>query len=153
MKSNYLNPSSILWIMLIPFLMNCSSDPSPEQIEKWKNEISEMEQSFNDKAEKDGLSEAFSYFAAEDGVLKRGGKIIKGKEDIAAYYNENRRPEETLKWQPTYIDVSHSGDLAYTYGNFTLTYLDTLGKTKSNSGFFHTVWKRQDDGSWRYVWD
>ena len=30
---------------------------------------------------------------------------------------------------------------------------DSTGKTNENRGAFHTVWKKQKDGSWRYVWD
>ncbi|MFC2138829.1 YybH family protein, partial [Bacteroidota bacterium] len=58
-----------------------------------------------------------------------------------------------LEWKPDYIDVSTSGDLGYTFGKFTFSAKDTTGKLIESEGIFHTVWKRQEDGSWKYVWD
>ena len=58
-----------------------------------------------------------------------------------------------LEWKPDYIDVSISGDLGYTYGKFTFSAIDTTGKLIESEGIFHTVWKKQEDGSWKYVWD
>ncbi len=30
---------------------------------------------------------------------------------------------------------------------------DSIGNDIDNKGVFHTVWKRQADGEWRFVWD
>jgi ketosteroid isomerase-like protein len=30
---------------------------------------------------------------------------------------------------------------------------DSVGNKKDFKGIFHTVWKKQKDGSWKYVWD
>ena len=58
-----------------------------------------------------------------------------------------------LVWKPDYVDVSESGDLAYTYGKYTFTSRDSTGRKVVSKGIFHTVWKRQEDGSWKFVWD
>ena len=104
-------------------------------------------------AQEEGLIKAFEFFAAEDGVIRRNKKIIKGKKAIADWYTQDVRPNETLTWKPSFVDVSQSGDMAFTYGDFTFTYFDSLGTKKENKGIFHTVWKRQSDGTWRFVWD
>jgi len=136
-------------------LFGCNNAPTEDEMKKWKAEIANVEKAFNDMAQKEGLTKAFEFYAAPDGVLRRKHKIIKGKKAIEQWYQNDVKPNETLTWTPTFIDVSKSGDLAYTYGDFTFTYPDpdTLGKLKKNNGIFHTVWKRQADGSWRYVWD
>lgn len=134
-------------------LMGCNPEPDQPKTEQWKQEIIAVEKSFNDMAQTDGLVKAFEFFAAEDGVIRRRRTIIKGKEAIGKWYMEDVRPGDTLTWTPTFVDVSLSGDLGYTYGNFRFTYLDSLGNTKQSEGIFHTVWKRQADGNWRFVWD
>ena len=134
-------------------LLSCHS-PNPEaQLEQWTAEIVAVEKAFNDMAQADGLAKAFQFYAAEEGVLKRGQAIIKGKEAIGQFYTDNARPNSTLTWAPTFVDVSESGDLAYTYGDFTFTFPDSLGNLQESTGIFHTVWKRQADGNWRFVWD
>ena len=146
---NYL----LFFAISILIILSCQNNPSPQQIEKWKSEIMTVEQAFNDMAQEEGLVKAFEFYAASDGVIRRKNKIIKGPNDIAAWYEGDVQPNETLTWKPTFIDVSASGDLAYTYGDFIFTYPDTSGNMKENKGVFHTVWKRQENGDWRYVWD
>ncbi|MTI21508.1 nuclear transport factor 2 family protein [Fulvivirga sp. RKSG066] len=140
-------------LAFIIFYVGCQSQATEADIEKWKAEIMQVEKDFNDMAQEEGLVKAFEFYAAEDGVIRRQKKIIIGKAAIAQWYKGDVRPNETLTWKPTFVDVSQSGDMAYTYGDFVFTYPDSLGNPKINKGIFHTVWKRQPDGSWRFVWD
>jgi len=85
-------------------------------------------------------------------VILRGGKLNQGAgEAIREYYQQNLKPGTKLQWAPDYTDVS--GDLGYTYGRYTHLVPDSSGNVTESHGIFHTVWKRQSDGSWRYVWD
>jgi ketosteroid isomerase-like protein len=59
----------------------------------------------------------------------------------------------SLKWTPDFIDVAASCDLGYTYGKYTFAVTDSTGKVNESRGYFHTVWKKQKDGNWRFVWD
>ncbi len=131
----------------------CQQPDNNGSAEKWKAEIVAVEKAFNDMAQKEGLVKAFEYYAAEDGAIRRGKKVVKGKGAIAAWYKEDVKPNETLSWVPTFVDVSASGDMAYTYGDYIFSYPDTAGVMKENRGIFHTVWKRQTDGTWGFVWD
>ena len=142
----------LLFLLLLP-LIGCKNTIGNDDLSKWKSEIMEVEQSFNDMAQKEGLAEAFHFYSAEDGVIRRNSKIIEGKEAISEWYKKDVRPNETLTWRPTFVEVSASGDMAYTYGNYTFTSTDSLGNIKESTGIFHTVWKRQVDGTWRFVWD
>jgi ketosteroid isomerase-like protein len=108
------------------------------------------EKAFALMAKEKGIAEAFYAFAADDAVIKRGQNIINGKEGIREYY-EKQPPTGQLEWSPDFADVS--GDLGYTYGKFTYSEKDSTGVVKQSTGFFHTVWKRQKDGTWKFVWD
>ncbi len=140
-------------LLLIFIAVGCNNSDKANDREKWKGEIKDVEKAFNDMAQKDGLVKAFEYFAADDGVIKRSNKVVKGKAEITKWYTNNVQPNENLSWSPTYIDVSSTGDLAYTYGDYIFSYPDSLGEIKENTGIFHTVWKRQSDGNWKFVWD
>ena len=105
-------------------------------------------------AQKEGIPKAFLMYAADDAVLLRGEKLIIGKESIRASYKSLEKSENTsLTWSPDFVNVSSSGDLGYTYGRYVYSVTDSLGNTKSSEGVFHSVWKRQPDGNWRFVWD
>lgn len=52
------------------------------------------------------------------------------------------------------IDVARSADMAYARGKFTEKYTDKKnGKVMTDSGSYLTVYKKQDDGSWKAVED
>jgi len=121
--------------------------------EQYKKEIMATEIAFANKAKVDGLKKAFLFYAADEAVLKRGKRLIKGKPDIAKYFDENPKVYEKFTWLPDFIEVSDSGDLGYTYGAYELAFHDKDDKLVEAGGIFHTVWKRQADGKWRYVWD
>lgn len=142
-----------LSVLFFFILVGCTTSNNEVEFEKWKAEILATEKSFNDMAQSEGLAIAFEYYAATDGVIKRGKKVIKGKNSIREWYEKDVQPNESLSWKPTFIDVSAKGDMGYTYGDYIFTYLDSLGVRKQNKGIFHTVWKRQKDGKWRFVYD
>ncbi len=131
-----------------------SSDTNSD-LAAWKEEILNTEESFRKMAKEHGLSEAFSHYAAPEAVLLRNDKLVVGKDAIAKMYRKfmTDYSDVNLSWKPEYIDVAASGDMAYTYGQYNLTYQDSLGQIKSFEGIFHTVWKRQPNGHWRFVWD
>jgi ketosteroid isomerase-like protein len=106
-------------------------------------------------AGKEGIPRAFLTFAAEDAVLMRNNIIIKGKDAIQENFlkQSGNWASAQLTWEPSYVDVAASGDLGYTYGSFMYTTKDSIGNLVSMEGVFHTVWKRQPDGAWRFVWD
>lgn len=143
----------ILCCLCFFLVLNACQPSSKADREKWEAEIRAAEKAFNDLAQKEGLAKAFETFAAKDAVIKRKGELIKGNKTIGDWYRKDSKPNETLSWAPDFIEVSASGDLAYTYGSFVFTSLDSAGTPTESTGTFHTVWKRQEDGSWKFVWD
>ena len=122
-------------------------------MEQWKQEIVQAENDFSAMAGEDGIPAAFLAYAAEEAVLKRGNSLVIGREAIKERFARQAQSNAKLEWSPDYVDVSESGDLGYTYGNYTLTSTDSLGIEVESTGIFHTVWKRQANGEWRFVWD
>lgn len=130
-----------------------NGDKRGVDIEKAKMEIIEAEKAFNKMAAEKGLHDAFVHFSADSGAIRRGKNVLTGKMAISEYYANQNYDGVTLSWEPDFVDVSSSGDLGYTYGQYTFSRLDSAGNVASSQGIFHTVWKRQKDGSWKYVYD
>jgi ketosteroid isomerase-like protein len=95
------------------------------------------------------------HYAADEAVLMRGDILFIGKQELEKLFagTASTPRDEKLTWSPDFVDISASGDLGYTYGNYSYSYTDSTGAKVERTGVFHTVWKRQPDGSWRYVWD
>jgi ketosteroid isomerase-like protein len=142
----------ILLGALATLTLACNPAKHDDSIEKWKNEILNTEKEFAAMAMKEGIPTAFSTYAADDAVLQRNNSLIIGKESIRIQY-QDWPDNATLSWNPDFVDVSSSGDLGYTYGKYVYTATDSSGTNNVYHGIFHTVWKRQPDGTWRFVWD
>jgi ketosteroid isomerase-like protein len=142
-------------ILLIILLVSCNYGIDEGNVEKWKTEIIETEKAFAEMAKTEGIPKAFLTYAAEDAVLMRNNTLISGKNAIKNSFG-NQDPgagNVELTWEPDFVDVSGSGDLGYTYGKYTYSVTDSSGVVRQDSGIFHTVWKRQSNGDWRFVWD
>jgi len=100
-----------------------------------------------------GLKEAFLKFAADSAVLNRNGKIVKGKHRIANYFDSQTLQNVSLEWEPEFVEVAKAGDMAYTYGPFIFSAISGKGEPETALGYFHTVWKKQKDGSWKFIYD
>lgn len=128
---------------------SCHSPINKEDIQK---EIFNTEKEFEKMSAEKGVAQAFYYFAADSAVILRD-TLIKGKDKIRIYYDKESLRNARVNWTPDFIDVSECGTLAYTYGNYSWKIADSTGKISEYTGVFHTVWKKQKDNSWKYVWD
>lgn len=146
----------LLILLPIAFLFsNCETNTNEGSIEKWKEEIVDTEQKFAAMAAKEGIPKAFLAFAAEDVVVKKRKRVLIGIEALRESYKDRKPDAEnvSLTWKPDFVDVAASGDLGYTYGQYISTKTDSTGVVQRDTGIFHTVWKRQADGNWKFVWD
>jgi ketosteroid isomerase-like protein len=78
---------------------------------------------------------------------------VKSKDGIRNYYELRKVDNNKLEWTADFVDAASSGDLGYTYGHYTYTKTDSTGKPSVYKGIFHSVWKKQKDGKWKFVWD
>lgn len=141
------------FVIVLSFLvvLSCNQPPNIEEI---KSEIMQTEKAFEKMTLDSGIPEAFYFYADENAVIKRGNdSIISGKLAIKNYYQKQNLQHATVQWAPDFIDVSVHGDMAYSYGKY-LWRIKLNDSTNTHfEGVYLTVWKRQKDNSWKYVWD
>ena len=117
-------------------------------------EIRKVEKQFETDLNQFGAAMAFEKYAAEDAVIRRhNDSLIYGPKASKEFYSAENFKNAKATWSPDYIDSSVDGTLAYTYGKYQWTTTTSSGQTQNAHGIFHTVWKRQKDGTWKYVWD
>jgi ketosteroid isomerase-like protein len=123
-------------------------------IEDLKTSVLEVEKSFEKMASEKGIAEAFYFYADENAVLKReNDTLIIGRENIKKYYQSKDMKNVQLNWTPDFIDLSDDGTMAYTYGKYKMNVQNADSSITEFKGVFHTVWKKQNDNSWKFVWD
>lgn len=142
--------------LLTVALFSCNKKEVVTQVdlEPFKKEVLKAEEDFKTMAQTKGIPEAFYTFADSNAVIKReNDTLIIGKENIKLYYSDQKYQLAKVSWTPSHVDVSNDGTMGYTYGNYVWSIKDFQGKEREFKGVFHTVWKKQKDGSWKYTWD
>ena len=90
---------------------------------------------------------AFTSFLSEEAVFFGGKSVQRGRAAVAAAWKRFfEKPEAPFSWRPEDVEVLDSGTLAMTRGPV----FDPAGK---QVGTFHSVWRREADGSWKIVLD
>ena len=93
-----------------------------------------------------GAKPAFLAFAADDAISFGGGpQMNRGRAAIGAAF-DGFPGGAVLAWWPRGAAIAESGDLGCTIGEATIESLHQYSK-------YLTIWKRQRDGSWKFVAD
>lgn len=91
--------------------------------------------------------EAFLSFISPEGVFFGSRGPLRGHEEIAAAWAPLfEGPEPPFSWRPDTVVVLESGELALSSGPV----LDPSGQ---EIGRFTTIWRKDEDGEWRVVFD
>ena len=99
------------------------------------------ELAFARAAQEDGQWTAFAEYAADGALLFGRNGAIEARPWLKAQDN----PGAAVQWEPHRVWSSCDGSLAVTQGGF----VDPEGSV----GTFNTVWQRQSDGEYRWVFD
>jgi ketosteroid isomerase-like protein len=110
--------------------------------------VVEAEHAFATYSIEHGMKDAFLHFAAPDAVIFRRTPV----NAIETWTQTNPAPTGLLTWWPTYADVSRAGDLGWTTGPYEFRDNPT-DKEPSGTGHFVTLWRKQTDGSFKFVLD
>lgn len=109
--------------------------------------IVETEQRFAQTAREHGTREAFLSFLADKAVMFDPGPV-NGRE----LWTKRAPNESLLVWQPTFAAVASACDIGYDTGPWEWRN-DRAASRPESFGHFVSIWRRQEDGSWKVVLD
>jgi hypothetical protein len=101
------------------------------------------ERAFAADAPSMGVAGSFNKWSTPDAIVIGGGQVQR----VRDAYPDGPRPadEPLLEWWPNFAGVSRSGDMGFTTGG-----VQVGGR---RTGHYFTVWLRQPDGAWKWVYD
>ena len=129
----------LVCLALLPVLAATSAraqtpDPAP---------VVAAERAFAADARVMGIAGSFNKWSVPEAIVIGGGQAQR----IGEAYPDGPKPadEPLLEWWPNFAGVARSGDLGFTTGGVAFN-----GR---RTGHYFTIWKRQPDGSWKWVYD
>ena len=135
--------------LLTATILFCSCSLHQQDINKQaEKEIIQADLAMSSLATKEGFYKALLQYADDSVIIPRLGNLpMIGKTDV----NKNwiTKPDfTTLTWKPIKAEASKTGDIGFTFGYATFIGKDTI--TYSN---YCTIWKKQKNGDWKFVYD
>ncbi|MFH1852534.1 MAG: DUF4440 domain-containing protein [Candidatus Neomarinimicrobiota bacterium] len=141
--------SSIIFSLVFLGLTACNSYMN---INREKQALLAADRAFSELSVEKGVPAAFDQFMVDDAVIFRDQALpFEGREQIRKLFANY--PDATLIWEPYLAEVAASGDLGYTLGCWTFSLVNENGETRKSTGRYVTIWKKQADDSWKYVFD
>jgi ketosteroid isomerase-like protein len=101
------------------------------------------ERAFAEDAAQRGWVAAFRTYAAADAIMLSPDPV-NAQAQLAEIEGDG---STALDWRPAYAGISRSGDFGFTTGPFQMRGRDGI------IGHYFTVWRRQTDGSWKWIFD
>lgn len=141
---------ALLAAMILSFISQPAVSAAPKATPET---LKQLEAEFMKAAAEKGSQGYMSYYAENSVEVPNGAPIISGKANIAPGMGFLDDKNNQLLWTPVGADISASGDLGYTYGNYEFHAKDKDGKTTVEYGKYTTIWKLQKDGTWKIVLD
>jgi ketosteroid isomerase-like protein len=148
MKPNALNPVSLC--LALALLATPAFAQSPAQTidrQAALDSLVQAEKDFAKTAAEKGIRDSFLAFLADDSVLFRPDPV-NGKRFLQA---QQGGPGH-LSWYPIYSEVSLAGDFGFNTGPFELR-PNGPEDNPVTIGTFSTVWRKQEDGTWKALID
>jgi uncharacterized protein (TIGR02246 family) len=145
----------IFWgcLALVLLVSACGQQTPPDTRAADESAIRDQDAQWSKAAEAKDLEATVSYYSDDASLLPPNAPIATGKQEIRAVWAPLLRPDVSVSWQASKVEVSRSGDLAYAAGTYQLTSKDPQGKPVTDQGKFVEVWKKQADGKWKTVVD
>jgi ketosteroid isomerase-like protein len=110
------------------------------------SELMRADSSFSAMSVRQGAKPAFLAYATEEAISFGGGpEMNEGRQAVGAAFDAFPAGA-VLAWWPVAAVIAESGDLGCTVGEAQIESLNQYSK-------YLTIWKRQRDGSWKFVAD
>jgi ketosteroid isomerase-like protein len=123
---------------------------SPTNPQKLTDQLVAADKAFSAMSAKEGPKAAFvSYFSSDAKILNQYRMGVAGVQDMFLQYPADVK----LTWDVSYVDVSNSDDLGYSWGRYKLIVESKKigARPMLQMGYYAIVWKRSRLGQWKVV--
>src|SRR5271168_3760445 len=136
-------------LISLPTSRGAQQQPDRATVSAREKELRALEAAMMAGAAEKGADGYMSFYAEDAVELPDGAPALLGKETIGKTMTFLNDKNNRLTWSPVHVDVSESGDLGYTFGNYEFRSIGKDGKPAVEHGKYTTIWKKQKDGRWK----
>lgn len=142
---------------IIPLFFAMTTLSCNEKKENTKAEgekVMQLSKDWSQAAAKGDIEKTVSYWADDALVMQPGQPPLNGKPAIRQMVEESfKMPGFKISWQPTSVQVSAGGDMAYLIEDSQVNFTDSTGNPVTLNNKAVSIWRKQADGQWKNVVD
>ena len=140
-----------LFFPFLAFIILSSCISTEDKMKEARKEILSTDRAFSAMSSEKGTHAAFLHYAAYDVIKLQDGRFpIIGKDALRESFQSSSDSGFRMTWIPVKAEVSRSGDLGYTFGDWELY---DFANQEIRYGNYVSIWRKEKDGSWRWVLD
>ena len=140
--------NGLIGTLLLFFAAGCATKKKEVVSVDYKTGMMEADRAFSKMSEEKGMRNAMMHFIDNKGILLRPSSMPLVGGNAVDYISQASDSAFTMTWEPSGGSVAISGELGYTYGVYSLK---PAGKDTVLYGTYVSVWKKQEDGKWKFV--
>ncbi len=144
----------LLAVSCIGLLIGCTRE-APTSPPADPEVLLETDRAFCQRSLEAGMKVAFVEYADSAVIKMDDGRLaVRGLDSLKAVWAAPRPDGPSpLSWEPQHVEISSSGDMGFTFGYWRFPAKTETGNDTLYYGNYVSIWKRQRDGSWKYVLD
>lgn len=148
-----MNAQHLFTVTLVLAAGACERPPAIE-IAAEREALMRLSREWSQVAGGGDLEGALAYWAEDAVMMPPGMPPVRGKAAIREYVNGSGSiPNFRIRWEPLEAHVAPSGELAYLIERNEIRYQDSTGAPILESNKVVTIWRKEQDGSWKNVVD
>lgn len=145
-----------IFLLSISLIIFSCSQPEAKQgiikdFQQEKEELLKADKDFATMSQKKGYKAASFEYIDSNGVLLRPQSAPIEGADAVDNISMIVDSGFVMTWEPVRAVVANSGELGYTYGIYEIKHKQIKEGEATSSGTYVTIWKKQNDGKWKFV--
>ncbi len=143
----FLKRGSVMLLVAIS-ITSCTTKKPVEISVDYKSGMMEADRAFSKMSEEKGIKKALMHYIDDKGVLLRpfSAPLVGG--NAVDFISQGNDTSYLFTWEPSGGNVATSGDMGYTYGIYSRKAKD---KDTILYGTYTRIWKRLENGKWKFV--
>jgi len=145
------------WLFIVLFLfatMILWGNDEKQNEDYLRRIIEPLNEKFIASIQENDLEAYLSLYTDDANIMMPFMPPIKGKHALTAHWHNNMaKGDATASASVTILEIWSSGNLIYERGSYQITFKKYENKPRAIYGSYFTVWKKQDDGSYKIKYD
>lgn len=149
MKNNWVYTGLVGLLLLFTGCTEVNIDKDEEE-----QKLMQLSREWSEVASTGNIDSLMTYWSDDAVMMPPNRPPLRGKEAIRSFVETSDQvPGFEISWEPLSAHIANDGSMAYLIERNQIAFNDSLGNRVVENNKVVTVWRKNEDGSWKNVID